>query len=45
MNYLDASIRGIPRNFGAKKKFQIPKNGKNDASIGELNPKRLNQSP
>ena len=31
MNYLDASIRGI--------KFQKKKN---DASIGELNPKRLN---
>jgi len=25
MNYLNASIRGIPRILGAKTKFQIPK--------------------
>ncbi|WP_373520853.1 hypothetical protein [Aquiflexum sp.] len=37
MNYLDASIRGIKFQ---KNKSQIPKS-KNDASIGELNPKRL----
>ncbi len=38
MNCLDASIGGIPRNFGAKKKFQIPKNGKNDGSIRGIKP-------
>jgi len=38
MNYLDASIRGIKFQ---KNKFQIPEKKKNDASIGELNPKRL----
>jgi len=37
MNYLDASIRGVKFQ---KSKFQIPKK-KYDASIGELNPKRL----
>jgi len=37
MNYLDASIRGVKFQ---KNKSQIPER-KNDASIGELNPKRL----
>ncbi len=41
MNYLDASIRGIKFQ---KNKSQIPKK-KNDASIGELNPKRLKTCP
>jgi len=43
MNYLDASIRGIK--FRKKNKFHLeisgPKKTKYDASIWELNPKRL----
>jgi hypothetical protein len=41
MNYLDASIRGIKLQ---KKQIPNSKKIKYDASIGELNPKRLKKS-
>jgi hypothetical protein len=42
MNCLDASIRGIRISKRKNSKFQ--ENRKYDASIGELNPQRLNRS-